>query len=427
MSLKAVNNLDKNKFELEIVIPKNEFDNAIQKAYQKNVDKINVPGFRKGKAPKGIIEKMYGASVFYDNEIEIVLIEIYKEALDESKLEVISRPEIEVANIDENGVLVKAVVFTKPIPVVGDYNGLKVTKKAIVVDDSEIDTEIEATQKRNGRLLTVEDRASEMGDTTIFDFEGFVDDKPFEGGKSEKFSLVLGSGQFIPGFEEQLVGHNIGEEFNVNVSFPEDYHAENLKGQPAVFKIKLHEIKKLDLPALDDDFAKDVSEFDTYSEYREDIKSKIVERKEKAAEAELETKIEDEIVAITEVDVPEVMISDEVEHYISDYDQRLKMQGGSLDLYFQYTGMNLEQLKEQFRPRAERAIKCRIALEKIAEDEKLEVTNEMFDDEYKKIADSYGIDIETVKKSVTDDMLVGDIKTRMAFDKVKASAEITVE
>ncbi|HBL84157.1 MAG: trigger factor [Clostridiales bacterium GWF2_38_85] len=427
MSLKAVNNLETNKYELEIVIPKKDFDDAIQKAYQKNVDKINVPGFRKGKAPKGIIEKMYGASVFYDDAIDIVLPTLYKDALDESKLEAVARPEIEVANIDEDGVVVKATIFTKPVPTVGEYNGLKVSKKAVNVENSEIDAEINVTRERNGRMLTAEGRSAVMNDTVVFDFEGFVDGKTFEGGKSENFSLVLGSGQFIPGFEEQMVGHNVGEEFDVNISFPEDYHVENLKGQPAVFKIKLHEVKKFELPELDDDFAKDVSEFDTFVEYRDSIKAKITDRKEKAADSELETMIEDAIVAITEVDVPNVMIEDEVEHYISDYDQRLKMQGGSLDMYFKYTGMNLDQLKEQFKPRAERAIKCRLALEKIAETEKFVVTDDMFEVEYKKIADSYGIDVDTVKKSVTDEMLVGDIKTRMAFDKVKEAAEITVE
>ncbi|MDD2269103.1 MAG: trigger factor [Eubacteriales bacterium] len=425
MSLKSVSKPENNKYELEIVIPKADFDAAVDAVYKKSVGDISVPGFRKGKAPKKIIEKMYGADVFRDEAIDMVLPALYREAIAEAKLEPVADPMIDFVSSDDDGIVVKAVVTNKPEITVGEYKGLEAVKYVQKVTDEMVDAEVAEVRKRNGRMITVEDRAAENGDTTVIDFEGFVDGVAFEGGKGEDYSLVLGSGSFIPGFEEQVVGHKTGEEFDVNVSFPEEYHAENLKGKPAVFKIKLKEIKHLDLPELDDEFAKDVSEFDTLAEYRESIKAKIADRFEKNADSGLERNLEEKLIEISEVEIPEVMIANEVESHVRDYEQRLRSNGASLDLYLKYTGSTLEQLREQFKPAAEKGVKCRLALEKIAKIEEIEIEETVFEEEYKKIAESYGIDVDTVKKSITNDMLEPDLKTRKAFELVKNAAVVT--
>ena len=425
MSLKSVSNPEKNKYELEIVIPKADFDAAVDAVYKKSVGSITVPGFRKGKAPKTIIEKMYGADVFRDEAIDMVLPALYREAVVEAKLEPVADPMVDVVSSDENGIVVKAVVINKPQVTVGEYKGLEVDKFVQKVTDEMVDAEVAEVRKRNGRMVTVEDRAAENGDTTVIDFEGFTDGVAFEGGKGENYSLVLGSNSFIPGFEEQVVGHKAGEEFDVTVSFPEEYHAENLKGKPAVFKIKLHEVKHLDLPELDDEFAKDVSEFDTLAEYRDSVKAKIADRFAKNSDSAVERSLEDKIIEISDVEIPEVMIMNEVESHVRDYEQRLKSNGASLDLYLKYTGMTLEKLREQFKPAAEKGVKCRLALEKIAQIEAIEVDEAVFEDEYKKIAEAYGIDVDTVKKSISNDMLEPDLKTRKAFELVKNAAVIT--
>lgn len=426
MSLKSVKNVEKNLASLEILIPREDFDAAVKKAYHKNVGKINVPGFRKGKAPQGIIEKMYGKTVFYDDAIDDVFPAVYTAAVEEADLDVVSRPEIELGSDDENGVVIVTRVYLKPEVKVGNYKGYELTKKAVAVTDADIDTEIEMVRKRNSRVITIEDRPLANGDTAKFDFEGFVDGVAFDGGKAEDYSLVIGSGQFIPGFEEQMVGHSVGEEFDVNVTFPEDYGAENLKGKAAVFKIKLKGITMTELPELDDEFAKDVSEYNTLAEYRDSVKAKITERKEKAADADFEEKVQDELLKNVEIDVPQCMIDDETEQYIRDYDRRLRMQGGSVELYLQYMGMTLEQLKENFSKRAERAVRLRLALEKIAELENVTVTDEQVEEEYKAVAASYNIDADTVKKSVSRDMIEPDIKLRNTVKLIKDSAVVTV-
>ena len=376
MSLKKVTSPEKNISVLELHIDKAAFDDAVMKSYKKNVGKMNVPGFRKGKAPKSIIEKMYGAAVFYDDALEMLLPSMYASAVEEAKLEVVSRPEIDIVSIDDGGVELTAKVYTKPVAVVNQYRGLEAAKDTVRVTKAEIEEEIELVRKRNGRQITLEDQPAADGDETVIDFEGFLDGVAFEGGKGEKFPLKLGSGSFIPGFEEQLVGHKAGESFEINVTFPEDYGAKELAGKETVFKITIHEVKRTELPEVDDEFVKDVSEFNTLDEYKADVKAKITERKQKTAERNFEEALIDELLAHTDVDIPAPMIDNEVDAQVRDYEYRLQMQGGSLDMYFQYTGMNMEKLRESFRPGAERQIRTRLALEAIVKAENIEATAE---------------------------------------------------
>ena len=422
MSLKNVTSPEKNISVLELHIDKAAFDDAVTKAYKKNVGKMNVPGFRKGKAPKSIIEKMYGAAVFYDDALDMLLPDLYASAVEEAKLEVVSRPEIDIVSIDENGVELTAKVYTKPVATVSKYKGLEAAKETVRVNKSEIEEEIELVRKRNGRQITLEDQPAADGDETVIDFEGFLDGVAFEGGKGEKFPLKLGSGSFIPGFEEQLVGHKAGESFDITVTFPEDYGAKELAGKEAVFKIVLHEVKRTELPEVDDEFVKDVSEFNTLDEYKADVKAKITERKQKTAEHAFEEALIDELLANTDVDVPARLIDSEVEAQVRDYVYRLQMQGGSLDMYFQYTGMNMDKLRESFRPGAERQLRTRLALEAVVKAEAIEATEEELEEEYKKIASGYNVDLEKVKESIPVSGITEDVVMRKAVELIKANA-----
>ena len=422
MSLKNVTSPEKNISVLELHIDKAAFDDAVTKAYKKNVGKMNVPGFRKGKAPKSIIEKMYGAAVFYDDALDMLLPDLYASAVEEAKLEVVSRPEIDIVSIDENGVELTAKVYTKPVATVSKYKGLEAAKETVRVNKSEIEEEIELVRKRNGRQITLEDQPAADGDETVIDFEGFLDGVAFEGGKGEKFPLKLGSGSFIPGFEEQLVGHKAGESFDITVTFPEDYGAKELAGKEAVFKIVLHEVKRTELPEVDDEFVKDVSEFNTLDEYKADVKAKITERKHKSAEHAFEEALIDELLANTDVDVPAPMIDSEVDAQVRDYDYRLQMQGGNLDMYFQYTGMNMDKLRESFRPGAERQLRTRLALEAVVKAEAIEATEEELEEEYKKIASGYNVDLEKVKESIPVSGITEDVVMRKAVELIKANA-----
>ena len=422
MSLKKVTSPEKNISVLELHIDKAAFDDAVMKSYKKNVGKMNVPGFRKGKAPKSIIEKMYGAAVFYDDALEMLLPSMYASAVEEAKLEVVSRPEIDIVSIDDGGVELTAKVYTKPVAVVNQYRGLEAAKDTVRVTKAEIEEEIELVRKRNGRQITLGDQPAADGDETVIDFEGFLDGVAFEGGKGEKFPLKLGSGSFIPGFEEQLVGHKAGESFEINVTFPEDYGAKELAGKETVFKITIHEVKRTELPEVDDEFVKDVSEFNTLDEYKADVKAKITERKQKTAERNFEEALIDELLAHTDVDIPAPMIDNEVDAQVRDYEYRLQMQGGSLDMYFQYTGMNMEKLRESFRPGAERQIRTRLALEAIVKAENIEATAEELEEEYKKIASGYNVELEKVKESIPAAGITEDVVMRKAVELIKANA-----
>lgn len=423
MAIKA-KQLEKNKYEFSFTIEKPVFDAEIEKVYRKNAPKMNIPGFRRGKAPRHIIEKMYGATVFYDEALDNLLPEAYEKALGETKLEAVSRPELDIVSIDDNGVCLKAAVWVKPEVEISEYKGITVDREAVNVTEEDILKEIDLTRERNARMLTVEDRAAADGDTAVIDFEGFVDGVAFEGGKGENYSLRLGSGSFIPGFEDQVIGHKTGEEFDINVTFPEEYGAENLAGKAAVFKIKLHEIKVKELPVLDDEFVKDVSEFNTVDEYKEDVKKHLTERREAQEDNKVENALINALLENTTVDIPQCMIDNEVDGYVRDYEYRLRSQGGSLDMYFKYTGMTMEQIRENFKADAEKQVKTRLALGKVAKSEKLKALKKDLDAEYKKIASGYNVDVETVKTSIPAESISEDIVLRKAVDFIKENAVI---
>lgn len=425
MSLKQVTTPEKNVRVIEFTIAKEIFDSAVNRVYKKNVTKMNVPGFRRGKAPRSIIEKMYGKGVFYEEALNEVIPDAYTEALKESALDVVSRPEFDVETIDDDGVLMKAKVYVKPEVTIGVYKKIPVEKVLVEVKDEEVQAEIDRVRQRNARTIDVTDRPAAMGDTVIIDFDGSVDGVPFDGGKAEKYSLKLGSGQFIPGFEEQIVGKQKGDAFDVNVTFPEEYHAEDLAGKASVFKVVLHEIKFDELPDSDDEFAKDVSEFDTLDEYKADIRAKMEERNAKTAENHIEEQLINALIEGMEADIPDAMIENEVENQVRDYDNRLRQQGLDLNTYFKYTGMTLDSLREQFKPQAERQVKTRLALEKIVEIEAIEATEDEIDEDYKKIAEAYHMELEQIRQAIDAESVAKDIKVKKAVDLVKENAIIT--
>ena len=422
MSLIKSELTDKSVYTLEFSVDKETFDKAITAAYRKQVGKITVPGFRKGKAPRSVIEKMYGKGFFYEDAINEVLPDAFDSALKESGLDMVGQPEFDVVSIDDNGVVLSAKVAVKPEVKIEGYLGIEAKRKTVRVTAKEIDAELETIRERNSREIEVTDGVSEMGDVCTIDYEGFVDGVAFDGGKGSDYPLKLGSGNFIPGFEEQVAGHKIDEEFDVNVTFPEDYHAKELAGKAAVFKTVIHAIKHIELPALDDDFAKDVSEFDTLDEYRADLKAKISKRHNDEADREVEDKILDQLIEKVEADIPEQMFVAETENFVRDYDNRLRMQGLDLKTYFQYTGMNLDSLREQLRPQAEKQVKLRLALEKIAELENVEVTEEDIDGEIKRIAEAYQMEADKVREMVPTDSVAEDMKVKKAMDLVKEKA-----
>ena len=427
MSLTKSEVIEKNRYELQFSVDKATFDAAVNNVYRKQVKNIAVPGFRKGKAPRSIIEKMYGTGVFYEDAINDLIPDAYTEALKEAAIDVVGQPEFDVVSIDENGLVLSAKVYVKPEVEIKDYLGIEVEKEVTPVSDEDVDREIETIRERNSREIDVTDRAAELGDTTVIDFEGFCDGVAFEGGKGTDYALKLGSGSFIPGFEEQIVGKSIDDEFDVNVTFPTEYHAEDLAGKDATFKVKIHAITKVELPELDDDFAKDVSEFDTFAEYKADVKAKIEKRHETAAENAVEDKLVEVLIEKLEADIPEPMFVAETENFVRDYDTRLRSQGLDLNTYFKYTGMTLDSLREQMRPQAERQVKARLALEKIAVLENLEATEEDINSEYEKIANAYGIELEQVKASIDSEAIAADMKVQKAMELVKEKAVVTVK
>ena len=425
MGFRKVTKVDNGKVEIEFSIDKAKFDAELGKVFKKRAARMAVPGFRKGKAPRSIIEKMYGKGVFYEDAINNLLPEAYEDAAKESGAELVSRPEFEIVSVGDGDVELKATAFVKPEVEVKDYKGIKADKIVTPVTDEMVDAEIQRVRERNARLVDVTDRAAEMGDTVKIDFDGYVDDKQFDGGKGEDYSLKLGSGTFIPGFEEQVVGHSIGDEFDVNVTFPEDYGHAELAGKPAVFKCKLHAIQFTELPELDDDFAVDVSDFNTLDEYKADVRKKLEERYENSADNALEGKLIDGMLENFNAEVPECMIDDEVENIVRERDYQLRSQGLDLATYLKYMNASLDDMRAQLRPMGERQVKTRLALEKIALLEKLEATADDIEAEYKKLADQYSMEIEKVKEALSADNLTTDIVLRKAIDFVKAHAAIT--
>lgn len=425
MSLKATNNVETNKYELEIEISAEDFEAAIEKAYLKARKNIAMPGFRKGKAPRKLIEKEYGEQVFFEDAVNLLYAPVVNGAVEESGLELVTRPEVEVTEISkENGVKLKATCITKPEIEVKDYKGIEVEKVVNPVTDEDINKQLDALREKNVTVETVDDRAAENGDDVVIDFEGFKDDVAFEGGKAEDFTLSLGSGQFIPGFEDQIVGHNAGEDFDINVTFPDEYQVKELAGAPAVFKIKLKSISKKVMPELDDDMVKDSTEFDTVDEYKADVKKKLEEANEKHADSEVEAKIFDKVIENMTAEIPQVMFDNRVNEMISELEQRLAPQGISLDLYMQYTGQTIDTVKKAYAEQAEKQVKLRLALEKIAKLENIEVTEDELKAEFDKLAEAYKLDVDQIKQFIHDDDLKKDIAVGKAVDLIKDAAVI---
>jgi len=425
MSLKKSELIEKNLYELTFDVDRATFDAAVDKVYRQSVKKINVPGFRRGKAPRSIIEKMYGKGVFYEDALNEIIPAAWAEASAEAKLDMVSRPEFDVESIKDDGVVLKAKVYVKPEVAIENYLGIEAERTVTPVTDEDITAEIEKVRARNSRMIDVTDRAAQMDDVANIDYEGSVDGVPFDGGKAEGHDLKLGSGQFIPGFEEQIVGHNIGDAFDVNVTFPEEYHAEELKGKAAVFQVKLNGLKFNELPEVDDEFVRDVSEFNTLDEYKADIKAKLEEKNTKAADSAVEEQLLNALIEKLDADIPEAMFETETENYVRDYDNRLRMQGLDLSTYFKYTGMDLDTLRTQMRPQAEKQVKTRLALEKIAALENIVVSDEEIEEEYKRIAEAYNMEADKVKEVVDAEGISADLKVKKAVDLVKEKAVIT--
>lgn len=427
MNLISCEKLEKSMVELQFSIDADTFKNAVSAAFKRESKKYNVPGFRKGKAPRAMIEKMYGADIFHYDAVNDLFPAQYEEAVKAAGIEVVGAPEPEVVSMSETeGATLKVKVAVKPEVTLGDYAGLSVTKKVKTVEDSAVDAELARMQDRNGRLLTREGKA-ENGDTVDIDFEGFVDGTAFEGGKAEHYSLVLGSNSFIPGFEDQLVGHAAGEEFDINVKFPEEYQASELAGKDATFKIKLHEVKYKELPALDDDFAKDVSEYDTLDELKASIRKGMEENNDRQADQQVENDLIEQVVNGMQAEIPQAMYDSRVDELVRDFEYRLSQQGLKMDMYLQYMGMTMDQLRAQFADQAEKQVKMRLAMEAIVDKENIVTSDEEFDAEVQRIADAYKMETEKVKAIVDADAVKKDLAVNKAIDFVKEKANITTE
>ncbi len=427
MNLVKSEKLEKSMHELRFSLDAETFKAAIEKAYKREGKKYNVPGFRKGHAPRAVIEKMYGADIFHYDAINDLFPEAYEAAVVESGIQPVGRPEADVVSESlEDGVVLKVTVAVKPEIKVGNYTGLKATKKVNTVDDADVEAELVRMQNRNGRIITREGKA-ENGDTVDMDFEGFVDGVAFEGGKAEHYSLVLGSGSFIPGFEDQLIGHEAGEEFDVNVTFPEEYQAKELAGKAAVFKIKLHEVKTKELPALDDEFAKDVSEYDTLDELKASIRKGMEEQNEKQAALAVENDLVDQVIATIEGDIPEAMYEARMDEAVRDFEYRLAQQGLKLDMYLQYMGQTMESFRASFREQAEKQVKIRLALEAVAAAEQIAASDEELEAELQRVADNYKMELAKVKELVNADEVKKDLAVNKAIDFIRDHAEITEE
>lgn len=427
MKVLKVEQREDKRMYLEIEIDSAKFEEAMDKSYRKNVKQINIPGFRKGKAPRKIIEKYYTEAVFYDDAINFAVPDAYDKAVQESGIEPVEMPEIDIVKLEkgENFVF-SALVTVRPEVTLGDYKGITAEKDVNTVTDEEVDADIKKMQENAASISTLTEGTIEMGDKVDLDFEGFVDDVAFEGGKGEHYSLVLGSNSFIPGFEEQIAGKTIGEDFDVNVTFPEEYHSEDLKGKAAVFKCKVHSVEKKNLPELDDEFAKDVSEFDTLKELREDSKAKLEKAKEAQAQRQFEDAVVDIAVDNASVEIPECMIKNQIDNQIQDISYRLQSQGMPLEQYLQYTGMTMEALREQLKETAEKAVKTQLVLAEIAKAENVEASEEDVEAEFKKMADMYGMEVEKVKElmGANLDALKADLKTQKTIAVIVDAAKV---
>lgn len=427
MSLQ-VEKLEKNMAKLTIEVPAEEFDAAIKNAYNKNKNKFSIPGFRKGKAPLAMLEKMYGAGIFYEDAANEVIDASYPKAAEESKEEIVSTPEIKVTQIEKGKAFIyEATVALKPEVTLGEYKGVEVKKAEAVVTDEDVENELTAARKKNGRLIDVEDGAIEDGDNTIIDFTGYIDDKTFDGGAGTDYPLVIGSHSFIEGFEDQLIGKKKGETCDVNVTFPAEYHADELAGKPAKFVVTIKEVKRNELPELNDEFASEVSEFETLDAYKEDVKNKLAETKQAQATAENENNVVQKVVDNAQMDIPAPMVDEQVRNMIEDYARRLQSQGISFDQYLQFTGSTIEQLQEQMRPQAELRLRTRLVLEAVVAAEKIEPSDELVDAEIKKMSENYKMDAEQIKTIMGEAgmaQMKADMAVQEAVDFLVAEAKL---
>ena len=424
MSLKSSTLKETNTYEVEVSVDGETFRAAVDKAYKKESKKIAVPGFRKGKAPRAIIEKMYGEDVFYDDAMQDCYPDALEAAAREAGLKVVTVTGLEATEVSRDGFTFKATVVVEPEIGIKDYKGIEIEKMSTEVTEDMINHEIEHVRERNSRMVTVDDRAAEKGDTAVIDFEGSVDGVPFDGGKAENYNLELGSGNFIPGFEDQIIGHSTDDEFTIDVTFPEEYQNAELAGKAAQFKIKLHEIKVKELPEVDDEFVKDVSEKDTVAEYRDELKEQIAHRLEHQAEHDVEDKLTAAVIEKVEGEIPSQMIDSEAQNMMREMDMRLRQQGMDMNTYLKYTGMTADAVLEMYKPEAEKRVKMRLALEKIAKLEEITPTEEQIEEEYKRMAEAYQMDAEKVKEIIPADSIAEDLKVQLAMDLVKETAVI---
>lgn len=423
MSLIKKELTEKNGYVIEFSVSKEAYAAAEQKAYKKNVKSINVPGFRKGKAPLHIIKTMYGKDVFFEDAINECIPEAFDAAIKEAGYDIVGNPKFDLVSM-EGDIVLKAEGFVRPEVKIDGYKGIEIEKTVKAVTDADIDAEVDKVRDRNARFVTESDEAVKMGDTVSIDFEGFVDGVAFEGGKGNDHELTLGSGSFIPGFEEQIAGHKLGEEFDVVVTFPAEYHAKDLAGKEATFKTALKALKQL--PEADDEFAKDVSEFDTLAEYRGDVKARLEKKNEDEANRQVDNALADKLMELIEAEIPEVMFEMETENYLRDYDTRLRQSGLDLKTYMQYTGLSLDDIRAQMRPQAEKQVKVRLALETIAKLEALDATEEEINAEYERIAEAYSVDVNEVKAMILAEDIKADLIVGKAMQLVKDNAVITV-
>ena len=423
-----VEKLEKNMAKLTIEVDTAQFEDAMKKAFNKNKNKFNIPGFRKGKAPRAMIEKMYGEGIFYEDAADEAINATCMQAMNESELEIVSRPEVSVEQIGKDKPFIyTAIVAIRPEVTLGEYKGIEVEKAEAAVAAEDVDAELKRVQEQNARQITVEDRPVADGDQTVIDFEGFVDGKSFDGGKAEDYALTIGSHSFIDTFEEQLIGKNIGEECEVNVTFPEEYHAAELAGKPATFKVTVKEIKVKELPELDDEFAGEVSEFDTLDEYKKDIEAKILERKQKEAAIENENRVIEKVVANATMEIPDKMVEGQIDNMVQDTARRMQSQGLSMEMYMKYTGMTMESMREQMQPQALKRIQTRLVLEEVAKAENIQVSDERLDEEIAKMAASYQMEADKLKEYMSDhdkDQMKEDLAVQEAVDFLVAEAKL---
>ncbi len=423
MSLKSSNKVETNRYEITVEVDGETFEKEVNKVYKREVKKINIPGFRKGKAPRALIEKEYGSDVFYEDAMNALFQESLENAVKEAGLTLVrDKVQPEIVKAGKDGFVFKAVVTVEPELSIDNYKGIGYVPTSLEITEEDIDNDVKRIQERNSRLVPVEGRAAENGDIVVIDYEGFLDGEAFDGGKAENYSLTLGDGQFIPGFEEQIVGHDIDDDFTINVTFPEEYQAKELAGKETEFKIKLHEIKKRELPEVDDEFIKDVSEFDNVADYRNDVRQKLEKSRKEEAENNKNSQIAEKLAELLVAEIPEAMYENQIDSLIGEFEMNLRAQGIDINTYMQYVGLDENGLREQYRERAVAQVKVRLALKAVAASENITVTEDEIEEEYNKVAETYNVDVDRVKATFSDDDIANDLKAKKAREIVSENA-----